>query len=44
MEPAGNHAQVMFEWITTDDETTVLRSDARFEALVERLKKVATKL
>ncbi len=43
MEAAGNHSQVMLEWVTTDDDTAVLRSDARCEALINRLKKVAAK-
>ncbi len=43
MEAEGNHSQAMLEWLTTDDEATVLRADARFEALVDRLKKSAKK-
>ena len=40
----GNHAQRMLNWLTTADECAVLRSDARYEALVNRLKVVAKKL
>ena len=43
MEAEGNRSQSMLEWLTTDDEATVLRSDARYEALVNRLKNVAKK-
>ena len=45
MEAEGNHSQSMLEWLTTDDddEAAVLRSDARYEALVNRLKSVAKK-
>ena len=40
----GNHGQRMLNWLTTDDECAVLRSDARYEALVNRLKEVAKNL
>ena len=43
MEAEGNRSQSMLNWLTTDDEAAVLRSDARFEPLIERLKKVAKK-
>ncbi len=43
MEAEGNRSQSMLEWLTTDDEAAILRSDARFELLVNRLKKVAKK-
>ncbi len=43
MEAEGNHSQSMLEWLTNDDEAAVLRSDTRYEVLVERLKKVARK-
>ena len=45
MEAEGNHSQSMLEWLTTDtdEDVTALRSDARYQALVDRLKKVAKK-
>lgn len=43
MEAEGNRSQSMFEWLTSNDEAAILRSDARYEALVDRLKKVAKK-
>ena len=43
MEAEGNYSQTFLDWITTDDEVAVLRSDTRYEALVNRLKKVAKK-
>lgn len=43
MEAEGNHSQSMLEWLTTDDEAIALRSDTRYEPLVNRLKKVAIK-
>lgn len=43
MEAEGNRSQSMLEWLTNDDEAAVLRSDARYETLVNRLKKVAKK-
>ena len=43
MEAEGNRSQSMLEWLTNDDEAAVLRSDARYEELVDRLKKVAKK-
>ena len=43
MEANGNHSQSMLDWLTTDDEVAPLRSDARYDALVERLAKVAKK-
>ena len=43
MEAEGNLSQSMLDWLTTDDEAAVLRSDCRYEALVTRLKKVAKK-
>jgi hypothetical protein len=33
----------MLNWLTTDNEAAILRSDTRFEALVNRLKAVAKK-
>ena len=45
MEAEGNHSQSMLEWLTTatDENVTALRSDARYEALIHRLKQVARK-
>ena len=43
MEAEGNRSQSMLEWLTNDDEATVLRSDARYEVLVNRLKAIAKK-
>ena len=43
MEDEGNRSQGMLDWLITDKETEVLRSDSRFELLVNRLKKVAKK-
>jgi len=43
MEAEGNRSQSMLNWLTTDEEAAILRCDARYEILVERLKKVARK-
>ena len=43
MEAEGNYSQSFLEWITTDDEVAVLRTDPRYEALVDRLKSAAKK-
>ena len=43
MEAEGNRSQSMLNWLTTDDEAAVLHSDERYEAIAERLKKVAKK-
>ena len=43
MEAEGNYSQSFLDWITTDDEVAVLRSDSRYEALINRLKEVAKK-
>ena len=43
IEASGNYSQSFLDWITTDDEVAILRSDARYEVLVDRLKKVAKK-
>ena len=45
MEAEGNHSQSMLEWLTTDtdEDVSALRSNARYELLVDRLKKVAKK-
>ena len=41
MEAEGNRSQSMLEWLTNDDEAAVLRSDDRYEVLVDRLRNVA---
>lgn len=41
MEESGNRSQVILEWLTSDNETEVLRSDSRYAPLVIRLKQVA---
>lgn len=41
MEAEGNRSQSMLEWLTTDDEAAVLRSDVRYETFVNRLKNIA---
>ena len=43
IEATGNYSQSFLDWITTDDEVAILRSNARYEVLVDRLKKVAKK-
>lgn len=43
MEANGNRSQSMLDWLTTDSKAEVFRSDARFEALIRRLQKVAKK-
>ena len=43
MEAEGNRSQSMLNWLTTDNEAAVLRSDERYETLVNRLKNVAKK-
>ena len=43
MEAEGNRSQSMLNWLTTDAEATILRSDVRYEVIVERLKTVAKK-
>jgi len=43
MEAEGNRCQSMLEWLTNDEEAAVLRSDARYEVLADRLKAVAKK-
>ncbi len=43
MEAEGNRSRSMLDWLTNGEEAAVLRSDARFEALVNRLEKVAKK-
>ncbi|MBR2431364.1 MAG: hypothetical protein IKB23_00425, partial [Clostridia bacterium] len=43
MEEEGNRSATMLEWLTNDEETDILRSDARYESLTDRLKAVAKK-
>jgi len=43
IEEEGNRSQSMLDWLTNDNEAAVLRSDARYEALVSRLKATARK-
>ncbi len=43
MESNGNRTQALLEWLNNDNEVSVLRSDPRFEELVERVKKYAKK-
>ena len=43
MEAEGNYSQSFLDWITTDDEVAVLRSDARYIGLIARLKSAAKK-
>ncbi len=43
LEAEGNRSQPMLEWLTNDDEAAALHSDARYDVLVDRLKKVAKK-
>ena len=43
MEANGNRSQSLLDWLTTDEDSKALRSDPRYDALIERLKKVAKK-
>ncbi|MBR6708102.1 MAG: helix-turn-helix transcriptional regulator [Clostridia bacterium] len=43
MEAEGNRSQSMLDWLSNDDEAATLRSDARCEALIERLRQAARK-
>ena len=43
MEAEGNRSQSILEWLTNDDEAAVLRTDSRYEALVDRLRSAAKK-
>ena len=43
LESEGNRSQSMLDWLIGDEETTILRSDARYDVLINRLKKVARK-
>ena len=42
-QPRDISLTVMLEWLANDDEVAVLRSDARYEVLVDRLKRVSKK-
>ncbi len=41
MEAEGNRSKSMLDWLTKDEKAAVLRSDARFVPLVNRLEKTA---
>jgi transcriptional regulator with XRE-family HTH domain len=43
METEGNRSQSLLEWLTNDEEAAVLRTDPRYETLVDRLKSAAKK-
>ena len=43
MENEGNRSQSLLDWLTSDEEAAVLRSDTRYKVLAERLKNVARK-
>jgi hypothetical protein len=43
IEAAGNYSQSFLDWITTDDEVAILRTDPRYEVLVNRLRSAAKK-
>ena len=43
IEAEGNYSQSFLDWITTDDEVAILRTNPRYEALVNRLKSAAKK-
>ena len=43
MEAEGNRSQSMLEWMENHYEVAILRSDARYQALLDKLKKVAKK-
>ena len=43
METCGNMSCALLEWLTTDEEISVLRSDPRFKSIVNRLKMIAKK-
>ena len=42
-QPRDISLTVMLEWLANDDEVAVLRSDACYEVLVDRLKRVSKK-
>lgn len=41
VESCGNTSCALLEWLTNDEEISVLRSDSRFESVISRLKTVA---
>jgi len=43
IEAEGNYSQSFLDWITTDEEHAILRTDERYESLIERLKSAARK-
>ena len=43
MENEGNRSQSLLDWLTSDEEAAVLRSDTRYKVLAERLRNVARK-
>ena len=43
VEATGNYSQSFLDWITTDDEVALLRTDSRYEPLVDRLRAAAKK-
>ena len=43
MEADGNRSQSMLEWLASHNEIAILRTDVRYDALIDRLKKVAKK-
>ncbi len=43
MEADGNRSQFLLDWLKTDNDVEILRSDPRYNTLIERLKSVAKK-
>ena len=43
LEAEGNRSKSMLDWLTADDEAAPLRTDARYEPLVNRLIAIAKK-
>ncbi len=43
MEAEGNRSQSILEWLLNDDKVAILRTDPRYEVLVNRLKSAAKK-
>ncbi|MBQ3589045.1 MAG: hypothetical protein II980_01205 [Clostridia bacterium] len=43
MESNGNHSQCLLDWLAINEEIIVIRSNARYEPLVNRLKNTAKK-
>ncbi|MBQ7761246.1 MAG: helix-turn-helix domain-containing protein [Clostridia bacterium] len=43
MESNGNHSQCLLEWLTTDEEASILRFAPRYKQVINRLKEVAIK-